>query len=106
MKHYIEREKLVDNINALRAFTDLGIDGSFLHARVLELIDSLPVANVREVKHGTWEDSVFCTGGVIVARSASRSGKDHSTIDHIVGRKWMRPRKYKSIQPPSIRRLY
>lgn len=53
MKHYIEREKLVDNINALRAFTDLGIDGSFLRARVLELIDSLPVANVREVKHGT-----------------------------------------------------
>lgn len=62
MKHYIEREKLVDNINALRAFTDLGIDGSFLHARVLELIDSLPVANVREVKHGTWEDSVFAPG--------------------------------------------
>ncbi len=62
MKHYIEREKLIENINASRAFTDLGIDGSFLRARALELIDSLPVANVREVKHGTWEDSVFAPG--------------------------------------------
>lgn len=62
MKHYIEREELVEKINASRAFTDLGIDGSFLRARALELIYSLPVANVREVKHGTWEDSVFAPG--------------------------------------------
>ena len=49
MKEYIEREALIQRLNASPIFTNFGEDGFFIRNAVLDIIEKQPTADVVEV---------------------------------------------------------
>lgn len=55
MAEYIDREALVQRLNAYPVFPIFGEDGYFLRATVIDVISKQPTADVVEVRNGKWK---------------------------------------------------